>query len=67
MTEMKGEAYREALARVGLTPATAWPFLGLSRRQSFRIADGSYAAPRSAALLLALMAERGIMAKDVEE
>lgn len=54
--------YKRALKAVGLSIGGAGPFLGYSRRQSFRIAAGDGEVPEAARKLLELMLMLGMRA-----
>lgn len=52
---MKGKAYKAALKKVGLSINAAGPFLGITSRQSFRIAAGEADLHEAGRKLLLLM------------
>lgn len=52
--------YRRALKALGLSVTKAGPFLGITSRQSFRIAAGAADAPEAAAKLLLVMLDHNL-------
>lgn len=52
--------YRRALKALGLSVTKAGPFLGITSRQSFRIAAGDAKLPKAAEQLLLVMLRHGI-------
>jgi hypothetical protein len=57
---MTKNQYRSTLSKLGLTIVGAAPHLGISRRQSQRIAAGNCPVPEPVSKLLAFMIEHGI-------
>jgi predicted transcriptional regulator len=56
---MKAESYVKALAKLGLSPYSAAPHLGISRAMSFRYAAGSHAIPETVAKLVRALVRLG--------
>lgn len=63
---MKGEEFKVHVEAIGLSVYAAAPYLGISKRQAYRISAGEYEAPGAAAKLLRLMVSQGLTHKDVE-
>ena len=64
---MRGEEFRRAVERIGLTPSYCGPLVGLSQRQVMRVLAGHYDAPEAVAKLLRLMEHFKVTADDLEE
>lgn len=63
---MKGKVYKTALKMVGLSINKAGPFLGITSRQSFRVAAGDAELPGGAEKLLRLMMRLELTAANVD-
>lgn len=57
---MKGNAYKLALKKVGLSVRGAGPFLGFTSRNSYRIAAGESDLPEAARKLLLVMIDHSL-------
>jgi hypothetical protein len=64
---MKTAEFTAALKKLGLSVVGAGPALGISRRQSQRIAAGVALVPKPVAKLLRIAVERGIDLAEVRE
>jgi len=56
--------YRHALKLLGLSVSKGGPFLGFTRRHSFRVAAGEAEVPEAARKLLLLMIQEAIRPQD---
>jgi hypothetical protein len=63
---MTANQYRAALKKLNLSIVGAAPILGISRRQSQRVAAGDSPVPEPVAKLLRLMLDRDIDPKEVK-
>jgi predicted transcriptional regulator len=64
---MTGAEFKRAVKSAGLSVYAAADFLGLSRRQAYRISAGEYEAPVAVGKLLRLMVRKKLTAAEVDD